>query len=332
MKRILSLLVLFLCGIAAMQAQDFRITKFQENLLDLSAASSGVRDRNGDACAIIKFSVRDDKFVFEPNMGVVKTERKVGETWLYVPAKTKRISVRHPQLGMLRDYNIPVSIEEKTVYEAEIEITNSEYLKSLLTTKTRTDTIRIFQRKDSIIYKDRVRRYHVIVGVGFSGTTVMGPVAQLGFLLDRHSLEAGVAVGMNKVENMSFYQTDNATFWGTYDFKPLRVFARYGYDVALGQQFVMTPQVGVAYTNITGSEMRRSASGTNLFGKSNVLSATVGLKLGLKLGSVVRLQVVPEFALPVKPSKAYDHLKDVNTKIKSWGGGFNVSGGLTFYI
>ena len=331
MKRIIPFFLLWMCCMVSIQAQDFRISKFKENMLDLSAASSGIKDRNGDACAIIKFSSRDDKFVFEPNMGVIKQEKKVGETWLYIPASTKRITIRHPQLGMLRDYSIPVVIEQKMVYEAEIEITNKEYLRSLLETKTRTDTVRIVQRQDTIIYREKERHFHAVLGLGFNVVGVMGPTAFLGFQLKSHSLEAGTTVGMGKVQGVSLYQTDNSAYWGTYDYKPLRIFARYGYDVNAGA-LVITPQAGVAFNNINGAEMRRSASGMNLFGKAHVVSATLACRIGYSLGKAVRLQLTPEFDLGIKKSKGYDYLKEVDSKIKSWGTGVSLSAGVAFYM
>jgi len=329
MKHILIFALLWLSSVATLQAQEYRIAKFQENLLDLTASRSGVKDRNGDACALIKFSARDDKFVYEPNMGVVKTERKVGETWLYVPAKTKRITVRHPQLGMLRDYVIPVEIEQKVVYEAEIEILNQDYLNSLL--EARADTVRIVQVRDTVIYKEKERAFHVMVGAGFNPLSIMGPTAYLGFKLKEHSLEGGATIGMGKVKGVSLYQADNSQFWGTYDFKPLRIFARYGYDFNM-QSFVVTPQVGVSFTNITGAEMRRSASGKNLFGKSHVVSATAGCRFAYCLGKSLRLFAAAEYDLAIKKSNGYTILSKYDSKVKSWGSGVNLNVGLAVYM
>lgn len=322
-------MALWLCAAMNIHAQDFRITKFKENMLDLSAARAAVKDNNGDLCALIKFSVRDDKFVYEPNMGVVKTEKKVGETWLYVPQKTKRITIRHPQLGMLRDYNIPVDIEQKVVYEAEIEILNKEYLNSLL--EARSDTVRIVQVRDSIIYKDKERSFHLMAGVGFNVASIMGPSALLGVKMKKHSLEAGTIIGIGKVQDVSIFQSNNSAFWGTYDFKPLRFFVRYGYDVS-ASTFVITPQVGVALTNVNGAVMRRSASGIDLFGKSHVVSATMGCRFGYNLGKRLCMHVSAEYDVAVKKSKGYTILQDFDSKIKSWGSGINLNAGIVFVL
>lgn len=50
-------------------------------------------------------------------MGIVKTVSKNAEIWVYVPWGIKRLTITHPQLGLLRDYMIPMPIEKATVYE-----------------------------------------------------------------------------------------------------------------------------------------------------------------------------------------------------------------------
>jgi len=41
----------------------------------------------------------------------------VGEVWVYVPHGIKKITIKHPQLGILRDYYFPCTIEKATTYE-----------------------------------------------------------------------------------------------------------------------------------------------------------------------------------------------------------------------
>ena len=75
-------------------------------------------DQNGDKCAIIKIVSPINDFVFEGDqLGIVTTERKTGEYWLYVPRGVKRLTIKHDKLGVLRDYFYPMAIKEATVYE-----------------------------------------------------------------------------------------------------------------------------------------------------------------------------------------------------------------------
>jgi hypothetical protein len=47
----------------------------------------------------------------------VKTVQKPSEIWVYVPRGLKKITISHPQLGMLRDYYLNVPIEAARTYE-----------------------------------------------------------------------------------------------------------------------------------------------------------------------------------------------------------------------
>lgn len=79
------------------------------------------RDQNGDVCAIIKVVTNQTDFVWEPDaLGIVAAEKKTGEYWIYVPHSAKRLTIKHPQLGILRNYTYPVPIEKATVYVMEL--------------------------------------------------------------------------------------------------------------------------------------------------------------------------------------------------------------------
>ncbi|MCX6309151.1 MAG: PEGA domain-containing protein [Bacteroidia bacterium] len=76
------------------------------------------RDQNGDLCAIIKVVTTQTGFGWEPDgLGIVAAVPKIGEYWLYIPYGAKRLTIKHPQLGILRDYMYPLPIEKATVYE-----------------------------------------------------------------------------------------------------------------------------------------------------------------------------------------------------------------------
>lgn len=325
------LLLLWLCTTIGMQAQDFRITKFQENLLDLTAARVAVKDKNGDICALIKFSVRDNKFTFEPNMGIVKTEQKVGETWLYVPSQTKRITIRHPQLGVLRDFVIPVNIEQKTVYEAELQITNQEYLRSLLQ-KAKTDTVRIMvPQEPTIVQVEAKRSVYFNLGAGFNVLGIMGPEAFLGFNFGRHSVEGGFIYGINKILDMSIYQSDNSAFFGAYDYQTMRFFLRYGFDFNVGESFIVTPQLGAAINNISGTEVRRG-NGSDLFTKMSTLTGNIGCRLSYCITKGIRVQMTTAYNIGLKRDRSFWILKEAEPAFSSSTESISLMAGLVFHF
>ena len=131
MKNKLITFAFIVCYCIQLEAQDFRVEDFRENLTDLSAAMAGVKDRNNKDAALLRFSVRDNKFEIESNLGVLKQEQVTGEIHVYVPEDTKRITIRHPLLGVLRDFTLPLPIKSRFTYDAEIVITKKEYLQAL---------------------------------------------------------------------------------------------------------------------------------------------------------------------------------------------------------
>ncbi len=86
------------------------------------------RDQNGELCAIIKVVTTQTGFSFDVgSLGVVATEQKTGEVWVYVPRGVQRITISHQQLGVLRNYALPIPISSACVYEmvlatAEVEV------------------------------------------------------------------------------------------------------------------------------------------------------------------------------------------------------------------
>lgn len=161
--RTIFIILLFFWPLLLMsQGQDFWIKDFHQNMTDLSAISSNVKDLNGKPTALIRFAVRDSKFEFSANLGIVKQESKTGEVWLYVPVGTKRLTISHPYLGLLRGFEIPTSVEGKCTYDAEIVITNNAYLDALLDqaiTSSSSSEINIEKtdelESDSMLYQDQ---------------------------------------------------------------------------------------------------------------------------------------------------------------------------------
>ena len=117
---------IFFLPVALSQSHDFIINDFHENIRDLTAATSDLLDLRRMKPALIRFAVRDTSFSFKANNGIMHIEKCVGEILLYVPDGTKFITVKHPNLGMIRDFELPLPIRSKTTYDAEIVILNEK--------------------------------------------------------------------------------------------------------------------------------------------------------------------------------------------------------------
>ena len=120
MKKRSILLLLFAFCLLAGKSQDISVKSFELLPNDLTAITNGTteNDQNGEVAALIKVITSEKGFVFDGGMmGIVKVVQKVGEIWVYVPHGINHISISHQQLGKLRDYYFPVSIEKARTYE-----------------------------------------------------------------------------------------------------------------------------------------------------------------------------------------------------------------------
>ncbi|MCK5775947.1 MAG: PEGA domain-containing protein, partial [Bacteroidales bacterium] len=126
MKIKLLILILFPFIILA-QSQGLAVQSFKKLSSDLDARVNYPKtDQNGEKCAIIKVVTTQKGFSWEGDaLGIVKTEYKVGEYWLYVPHGARRLTVKHEKLGVLRNYVYPHSIKEATVYELVLKSGNA---------------------------------------------------------------------------------------------------------------------------------------------------------------------------------------------------------------
>ncbi|MCQ2071726.1 MAG: PEGA domain-containing protein [Bacteroidaceae bacterium] len=113
----------FLLIAVALGAQSLSVESFRLLDNDLTANTAGTmkRDQNGDVAALIRVVTSEKGFVFDGGMmGIVSTTQDVGEILVYVPGGIQKITVKHDQLGVLRDYYFPVPIEKGRTYEIKL--------------------------------------------------------------------------------------------------------------------------------------------------------------------------------------------------------------------
>ena len=118
MRRGVFMLWLFIAS--ALSAQNISVSSFKLLESDLTANTTGTmeRDLNGEVAALIKVVTTEQGFVFDGGMtGIVKTKQEIGEVWVYVPHGMKKVTIKHAQLGVLRDYYFPIPVEKAKTYE-----------------------------------------------------------------------------------------------------------------------------------------------------------------------------------------------------------------------
>ena len=119
MKRFTFLTFLLLTFFGAF-AQSISVESFKPLTMDMTASSiDGKRlDQNGQVAALIKVVTTQTGFTFEGGtLGIVDTQQRNGEIWVWVPRGLRKITILHQQLGVLRDYRFPVEIESERTYE-----------------------------------------------------------------------------------------------------------------------------------------------------------------------------------------------------------------------
>jgi formylglycine-generating enzyme required for sulfatase activity len=118
MKRVL-ILILLLFLVFTLPAQQIAVRSFRSLSNDLDARASFPKiDKNGEKAALIKIVTTEIGFEFDGGMiGIVAVIPKTSEIWLYIPRGSKVVTIKHPKLGLLRNYPYPQSIEAGEVYE-----------------------------------------------------------------------------------------------------------------------------------------------------------------------------------------------------------------------
>ncbi|MHC1705203.1 MAG: PEGA domain-containing protein [Tenuifilaceae bacterium] len=103
-------------------AQDMSVRSFTKLENDLDArVNFPKKDQDGKKCAIIKVKTTQTGFTWDVgSLGVIDVVQKTAEYWLYVPHGVKRITISHSKLGLIRNWVIPIPVEEAVCYELDL--------------------------------------------------------------------------------------------------------------------------------------------------------------------------------------------------------------------
>ena len=132
-QRIIIRCLLFLCLVIApfeLFSQSISVNSFKMLEFDLTANTTGSmeRDQNGEVAALIKVVTPERDFSFDGgSLGIVSTRQNTGEIWVYVPRGARKLTIKHQNYGVLRDYYYPIKIEGGKTYEMLIDIGIGRY-------------------------------------------------------------------------------------------------------------------------------------------------------------------------------------------------------------
>ena len=139
MKKLL--LIALIAMSQSVWADGISVLGFRLLETDLTANTRGTekRDMNGDKAALIKIVTPERGFLFNGgSLGIVGTEEKAAEIWLYVPPRAQKLTITHQVFGVLRDYYYPVSIQGGRTYEMLLDIGTGRYV-TITTSQAKSD-------------------------------------------------------------------------------------------------------------------------------------------------------------------------------------------------
>ncbi len=123
MRKLLCLLTTLALSVLTLSAQEdssaFRVVSFRRLDWDLDARSNyPMNDQNGRKAALIKVVTTESGFDFDTGvMGIVGIRQEIGEIWVYVPEKVRKLTIRHKDFGIIRDYGLGAPLESAATYE-----------------------------------------------------------------------------------------------------------------------------------------------------------------------------------------------------------------------
>lgn len=141
MKKCMIILMMMAAAICG-QAQQISVTDFHLLTDDLTAKTAETKemDQNGEVAALIKVRTSQTGFTFDGGaLGIVKTAQKRGEIWVYIPRGAKKITIKHPILGVLRDYYFPTSIKAGLTYQMNLKTAEIETVSQDTSTSNKSD-------------------------------------------------------------------------------------------------------------------------------------------------------------------------------------------------
>lgn len=195
--------VFLMTGVSELSAQRFSVSSFKALPNDVSAFIDPVRDLNDEDCGLVKVMASDD-FAFSTPLGIVKRVDKVGEIWLYLPRGSKKITIKHPEWGVLRDYLFPTRIDSHMSYEMRIDEPvrpgNSAEIRPIVSTVR--DTL-VLTRVDTLIIRP-VKKYipldfDAVATVNYGGKTKSVMAGVLLMALKRHGGFVHVSTDFGKI-------------------------------------------------------------------------------------------------------------------------------------
>ena len=110
-------------SVLSLNAQEIRVKSFQKLEKDLFARTNPRLDLNDNPCTVIRFITPGKGLQFEGNV-IGDPLYFAGETLIYMTKGSKRVTIKHPDYGVLR-YEFPEKLDRQSVYEIPLKLIES---------------------------------------------------------------------------------------------------------------------------------------------------------------------------------------------------------------
>ena len=186
------------CAVSSAQTADeeFSVSSFRLLPTDLDARLYPKTDQNGRKAALIKVVTGEKGFSFDVGvMGVVATSQEIGEVWVYVPEGILKITIRHKDFGVIRDYRLEIPIKSACVYEMVLHTPPKEPVKIFVPVRDSTaasaDSLSAFEGYRLKIPKIKTHNRKTLI-MGMMGIV---PDLSYGIMVGQHFTHIGSSMG-----------------------------------------------------------------------------------------------------------------------------------------
>ena len=307
----------------ALQVVSFTETNDDDatNPLTMHAYKQNGQER---LCAIIKVKAPVDGLQFEGRIEGAPERKGEGEYWVYMYGQSTRLKVLHQG-------SYPVTVDFANYGNKQIDFGKCY---SLVLTQVE-EKVNPFIQQNSFT-----------LGLGYNIVPYGGLSLSLGYDYKWINFEVVGTYGIASKTDVTLVPMplygDNVYYKGVWS--PAQVQAHLGFDISFGRHVALTPQVGLAMTFATWDEMpddedyNYTANGMNIYTESDdyedvsCMSLTLGARFQVALSKSFRLQITPQYNLPISKNDEWKAVSDVNKDVKSWADGFALNAGLMFYF
>lgn len=296
-----------------LKAQDIWVKRFEVNNTSIIARTNQVKDKTGEACAVLRCYVRGNDYSIDKTE-VLKDTLLDGEIRLWVPKGTKKLTIRNKNLKPLIGYRIPVKLEKLTDYDVDIESIS----------ETNTQDVNANEGN-----RPMVKSHLVYIGAGYNVLSISGPSVAIGVNLNHHNIELGAVYGLNKTDDLYYYDQSGSAIAG-YKFNAIRAYLKYGYEIPLSEYFSLSPQAGIAYHTYSGESVLNSND--NSYNSASSMSLLAGLRFTLWITNNFKFCLTPEYDMAVYKGDNCNVISSIDDTLKSWHTGLNLNVGIMVYF